>query len=262
MILDENGKVIVNEKTINNTEFIAQSNKYLPIKTAEVISEFTKLGFSIEDYQEANFRNLNKENKVRHMVRMSADNDMGIRRDIVIFNSHDSSTSLRLNMGAYRGVCMNTMVFGDNLLPEERIKHTAKNAMDRVLEYAHLVLDKLDEEKQLRYKMEAQRISPLDLQLIAKEVIKIREKEYELVLDPAELTLIRRREDRDNNLFIVYNRLQEALLKGHYQKLGYMTDKDTGEKHEVFKKAKELTNPNEIIRVNKELHDLCSKLVL
>ena len=253
--------ILVNPDTINNDKFIATSDRYNVIKTNDVMARFQRHGFEVSDYKEANFRDPNKQNKVRHMVRLSIDSHTGLRRDVVIFNSYDSSTSLRLNFGAFRGVCMNTMVFGDMLLNEMRIKHTSLDPLVRVDEYAELLLSKLEEESELRSKMEQQKLSFYDMNRIAESALAIREKELDIILDPSELNITRRYEDKGKNLWLTFNRIQEALINGLYQKEGYVTNPDTDEKIKVFKKAKELKSPNELIRVNKELHTLCAEMV-
>jgi hypothetical protein len=248
-------------KTLHNNKFLATSDRYIPIKSIDVIQEFKNLGFSITDYRESNYRNLNKQNKVRHMIRMSIDADSGLRRDVVIFNSYDSSTSLRLNFGAYRGVCQNTLVFGDVLLPEERIKHTSLNPLERVREYGEQLKEVLEKEAILRNKMEVKRLSRYDLFLLAEKAISIREQNIDEVLDVNELNIAKRFEDKNNDVWTSFNRVQESLINGNYKKQGIYMD-EYGKPQPVFKKAKIITDPSELIRINKSVHSLYAEMVL
>ena len=245
-----------NLRTIHNTEHLATSDKYNTINTAEVVADMEKQGFKVVEYRESNFRKEEKENKVKHMVRMAIDNIAGIRRDIVIFNSHDSSTSLRLNFGAYRAICMNTLVFGDSLLPEMRIKHTMKDPFSRINEYAYSIREILEQEADIRAQMESTRFSAYDMERFAREVTAIREDESSEILDMNDLNTIQRPEDIGKNLWLTFNRCQENLIKGNYRKLGNMTDIETGETHRIYKKAKEIKSPAELLRINKSVHEL------
>lgn len=245
-----------NLRTLHNTEHIATSDKYNTINTAEVVAYMEKHGFKIAEYRESNFRKEERENKVRHMVRMSIDDIAGIRRDIVIFNSHDSSTSLRLNFGAYRAVCMNTLVFGDSLLPEMRIKHTMKDPFSRINEYAYSIREILEQEALIRQKMESTRFSAYDIEQFARATIAVREDDLSDILDMNDLNTLQRPEDSGKNLWLTFNRCQENLIKGNYRKLGNTTDIETGETHRIYKKAKEIKSPAELLRINKSVHEL------
>jgi hypothetical protein len=251
------------QKIMTNNSYLATSNKYNVITTQNVIDKFRSLGFELSSMQQANYRNSEKHAKVRHMVRMKISTDTSnLQREVVIFNSYDSSTSLRLNFGAFRAICMNTLCFGDALLPEERIKHTSKNPFERISEYADNIKASLHKEEQLRKKMENQYLSFSDQIRLAHKAITLREPELHLILDPAELNIIHRPEDSAKNLWTTYNRIQEALTQGMYKKRGYYTDPDTQETTEIYKKAKVLTDQAKLISVNKQLHTLCSQMVL
>jgi hypothetical protein len=248
--------ILVNQATLDQTKYLATSDRYNVITTQSIIDRLQLQGFELADYNEARYRDTEKKDKVRHMVRMSIDSTSGLRRDIVIFNSYDSSTSLRLNFGAYREVCMNTLCFGDNLLPEMRIKHTHQNPFDRIDEYSDSIRATLEHEAHIRQKMENTRFSAYDIEQFARRAIDIRESDLSLILDPNDLNTVQRTEDIGKNLWFTFNRMQENLIKGDYRKLGLWTDNQTGESFEKYKKAKELKSPNELIRVNKSLHDL------
>ena len=254
-------EIQLNHDVLNNNTYLATSDRYNVIKTSDVIARFRGHGFEISDYRESNFRDPMRQNKQRHMVRMSIDSHTGLRRDVVIFNSYDSSTSLRLNFGAFRAICMNTLCFGDSLLEEMRIKHTSIDPFHRIDEYADMLQSKLEEERVLRTKMENQKLSYYDMHKLADRALSVREDNLDKILDSTELLVTRRFEDTGKNLWLTYNRIQEALIGGLYQKEGYVTDPDTQEQIKVFKKAKELRAPNEIIRVNKELHNICAEMV-
>ena len=81
------------------------------------------------------------------------------------------------------------------------------------------------------------------------------------VLDSRELTLVRRSEDIGSDAYTVYNRVQEALINGLFQRRVRNTDKETGEVTvSDWGKASIITSTDEIIRINKEVRQLALRI--
>ena len=119
--------------TLTNTESTQNtSEKYTVIKTIDVLDKFKAHGFTVSAYEESRVRNQDRSNKMKHFVRMKIDGSTGCDREIVIMNSHDGTSSLKLNFGLFNYVCQNQLVFGDSLLPTEKIYHSMKNPWDKI----------------------------------------------------------------------------------------------------------------------------------
>ena len=249
-------------RVLENTEHLG-SEKYVQIPTANLIQRFVDNGFDITTMQQANYRKSDREGKVKHLVRLGlrSDTDTELRREVVLFNSSDRSSSLRLNFGMTRFVCMNGLVAGDMLVPEVRIKHTMKNPFDRIDEFADSIKSVIHEEELLRQRMKNQRLSFYDMHHIAEYAVSLREDNLDMVLDPTELLLTRRVEDQGKDLFTVFNRIQENLVKGSYTKIYTGFDED-GEPTTSQKKTKILTDKQKYISVNKKLHQFCAEMVM
>jgi hypothetical protein len=244
-----------NINTINNTEHLGTS-KYTPIKTSDLIKTFEREGFSLVGMQEARYRKAEKESKVRHVVRMSLDVVGDIRRDIVIMNSADGSSSLRLHMGLHRFSCANGLVVCDDVVPSASIRHSNKDPYSKIHEFVVTMKSKLEEEQDIRECMMRKIILPYEMRDFAHEAMKLREDDMSTILDSNLLNIVNRREDIGSDLFVVYNRIQENLMKGNYKKFGTFTDPETGEMSEKYKSAKILTAGDRIIDINKSLHEL------
>lgn len=251
-------------KTINNTDHIASSDKYVQIQTKEIIDRFTSNGFIMNSVQVSNFRKAEKEGKVKHLIRMKAPNYTKgpVEQEVVIMNSSDSSSSLRLNYGAIRMACLNQLVFGDLLVPELRIKHTRKNPYELIDKFAEDIRASIQDEVNLRAKMEAQKLSFYDIFKLAEFAVTLREDTLENIVDPFDLQTINRKEDTGKDLWTVFNRIQENLIKGNYRKYYEVVDEDTKDLHSLIKKTKVLTNKSKLITVNKTLHQHCAELVI
>jgi hypothetical protein len=246
----------VNQATLDQTEYLATSDRYNVITTSKVIDRFTQHGFSVNSYREAGNRVAEKENKVRHYVRMKLDTVNGVDREIVIMNSYDSSTSLRLHFGLTRLVCNNGLILSENFIPAERIKHTHQTPFERIDSFIELMQSKLDEELELRTIMENTYLSHYDMYEFTKKAINLREDDLSKILDISQLNIAERPEDIGKNIWLTYQRIQSNLINGNYKKLGVWTDNQTGESFEKYKQAKILTDGNRLINVNSKLHGL------
>ena len=240
-----------NEVPATNT-----SDKYSLVKTIDVVNLLKERNFTVSDYQESRVRKEEKKNKMKHYVRMKIDTDGTFDREIVIMNSHDGSSSLKLNFGGFRMVCNNQLVFGDKLLPTEKIYHSMRDPWERIHNYIDLAMSKLEEEADIRKRMEHRWMAAWQIEEFAHKAMQLREDDISKVLDYNSLTIARRPEDVGHDVFKVYNRIQENLIRGDsYRKLGFTYDQD-GVATEVFKAAKKLTDHTRIIKVNQDLHSL------
>ena len=244
------------KRIITNTDFIATSDRYNPIATLDVINRFKEHGMTVNDLQESRTRLEHKKDKVRHFVRMKIDDVGGIQREVVIMNSSDSSTSLRLHAGLLRMVCNNGLILSDDLIPMEKIKHTTKDPFARIDSFVSRLTAALEEETRIRERMQRKWLAAWQIEEFASRAIETREDDMSKILDPMAVNIIRRPEDSGHQLWEVYNRIQENVIQGDsYRKLGIMTNED-GTTRETYKAAKRLTDHTRIIRVNQDLHSL------
>jgi len=249
--------------TVTNTQPVSTvTEKYSLIKTDDVISLFQDNGFILSDYQESNYRKAEKEHKVRHLVRMNvaSDIDQPVKREVVIMNSHDGTSSFKLNFGAFRMVCNNQLVFGDELLPTERIHHSSQDPWSRIQHYATAIQDILTTEEEMRLEMMNKKLSAYDIEQFAHAAVSLRESDMSKVLDYNAVNLAERPDDFGKTLWLTFNRIQSNILSGNYQKLGIHTSTD-GSIHEKYKQAKKLTNQGKIIEINKAIHSLAMELL-
>lgn len=243
------------KRIITNTDFIATSDKYNPIATIDVINRFKEHGMTVNALQEARTRLDHKKDKVRHFVRMKIDDVGGVQREVVIMNSSDSSTSLRLHAGLLRLVCNNGLILSDDLIPAERIKHTTKDPLARVDAFVDRLRASLDEESRIRALMEGRWLAAWQIEQFAHKAVALREDDMSKVLDPMAVNLIRRPEDAGHQLWEVFNRCEENVRLGEFKKLSIRYN-EHGEPEEKYVMAKKLTDHARLIDFEKKLHTL------
>jgi hypothetical protein len=229
------------------------SDKYNVIPTIEVMQEFERFGFQLDTIEAAGVRSMEKALKQKHMIRMSAEEKMfggELKPQVVIYNSYDGTAALNINVGIFRFVCSNGMIAGHNLIQPMKIVHSNTGWKDLVHEYIDTYSEKYTAQKEQIQMMKDTRMTLDEAYDMAVQALEFRHYDQRIIndpVDPLELLIAKRREDRGDSAWLRLNVLQESLINGMYHKYG-----NDGS----VRKAKILTNIDEIIRVNVELSDL------
>lgn len=213
------------------------SGKYLFIPTVDIIDDLSKLGWDI--YDVAQQKSKTSPDTTRHMVRFRNKEfgSVGVNGNIpeILFtNSHDRTKSMNFHVGIFRLVCSNGLVIKDKTFGELNLKHNTlmgysfedvRTMIQGVTENLPQVMEKIKAFETIEMSIEAARE-------LAIKSFAVRYPEYvnkEGVLDKATLTasvdidsLLRpnRAEDVPNNLWTIYNRVQEKIVKGEYKHIG------------------------------------------
>lgn len=130
--------------------------------------------------------------------------------EIHLVNSHGGQSAVEFSAGLYRCICSNQMCVGDTDFGSFKLRHT--HTEDDIIEgIFHVVEDLpgiLDQAQSLR-EIQVSR----DAQVAYAEGAALIRWD-EAPLEPASLLIPRRSEDKSSDLWTVYNRVQEALIKG------------------------------------------------
>lgn len=243
------------EPVMTNTEGYNVSDRYNVINTMDVVQKFERFGFELSSIDAANIRNAGKEGKQKHMVRMASDFTMagGLRPEVIIHNSYDGTQALNIRVGVFRFVCSNGLIAGTNLVPNLQVLHSNNSWEEKISEFIDGYEEKYNLQNEWVEQMQSRRMSLDEAYHMAERSLKIRHSDPRITneaVDPLELLLVKRREDRGDNAWLRFNVMQEHLMHGEYRKY----DNDGS-----IRKAKVLTNIDEIIRMNVELSDMFSE---
>ena len=244
-------------KILTQTNSYNMSDRYNVISTGDLVEEFTKHGMHIDSIQNSNTRKKGKDGFQKHLVRMSYGDDKvhGIKHQIVLFNSYDGSSSLKLQFGMYRFVCSNGMVAGTDLVEPVKIMHSNNSWKDTVGEFIESFSDNLKAQQDWIDFMRTKQMTAYNIEQFAYEAIKLREDNLDKINDPMELTIAKRPEDRGKHAWEVFNRCQENLINGNYRY------EATLEGQSISRKKKELRDTSELLSVNTKLSDLIMEFV-
>jgi hypothetical protein len=228
------------------------SAKYQLVPTKLIAQKFFDLGFKVDDYKSVRVRDASRIGYQKHFVRLShptmlttKHND--VKLQLLVTNSHDGSSSFSIKLGIFRLVCSNGLVVGTTF-ESVTLRHTGMilQEIDGAIERMVAQVKKLDEALD---KMKAKQMTTDELMSFYDQAVKVRYGEKYGRLDVTVTS--RRTADDANDLFTVYNRVQEALIRGS----------EVRGANGRFRQRRSITNIGKDIAINQKLFDLASSYI-
>ena len=237
------------------------SSKYLFVNTETIIDDLEKLGWL--PVKAAERKSRKKEGTIfsKHMVAFqnpdiqitSEDGDNAYPR-IILTNSHDGMQAFKFSVGIYRMVCSNGLVVADEQFSDFKIKHKGytfgelRNVVKQAVEDLPNRVQIMNDMKNRILTEDEKRKMALDAMLIRAGVKELQYDEDTItdILDP------KRDEDRGNDLWKVFNVIQEKITQGDFHAAL------TGAK---VRKVRKIKSFEKDMKVNKELFKLATALV-
>jgi hypothetical protein len=190
------------------------SAKYAFTNTYDILLHMHNKGFRVVSVMGGDHR----FKKV--MIRMRSiyyDTRDGSSPEVIVLDSHDGTTRLKMCMGVIRFACMNGVIAGD-LFYSRAFTHRAPDLMQQVmleLEDIHIHTTKLIQ----RITAMRNRSTNIGERIaLADAVVKARwgeDKDASFVADMRQRLLhVRRDEDTENDVYTVMNVIQENALRG------------------------------------------------
>jgi hypothetical protein len=222
----------LDNNNIRNVQRIKQKEFYIP--TLDVITKLQDEGWKISGVAEQRGKNRKITSNYVQLQHpdFAVQNSKGKNEaftSITLSNSCNGSRPLQMSLGMFRQVCTNGLVRFDQHAETEKIKHIEVNArdLDRFVVSMNGKADKLlTEVNEMKHKG----LSIEDMRKLAREAASLRYTNLdEINID--DLFAVNRVEDESNDLWTVFNRIQENLT------------------HDI-------KNMNEDIRLNQQLFSL------
>ena len=185
------------------------SPRYKTVKTNMVASRFKDLGFVVDEIKHVKKRNSSTFGK--HLVRLShptllSSTHNDVKLQLIVTNSFDGSSVFTMQLGFFRFVCSNGMVAGETLHAFKR-KHVGN-----IIEEIDSGIEKIVAQTKDLEKILGRMKSTI---LTDSQIKEFERKASELRLKTGNLTYtVRRQEDKGVDLFTVYNRIQEDIIRG------------------------------------------------
>jgi hypothetical protein len=193
------------------------SSKYTFLPTERILTGLMSAGFVPVDARQASARRGNPIH-ARHIVRLRPQFDTVQLRDsvpeVVFLNSHDGSSAYQLRMGLFRVVCTNGLIVSRGAFPAYCVSHRG-NIVDDVIAAALKVAERFGSLAEQVGRMEQRHLFKDEQLTFAEQALRLRYPEpAQSGMQPAQLLACRRSEDVGDDLWRVYNRIQEHLLRG------------------------------------------------
>lgn len=240
----------------------SRSERYSFVPTYQLLQALEPQGFLPYMAVQAKAQTREKFEHAKHYVRLRHVNHMsggkGIPgeevNEIVLFNSHDGTSSYKMMGGIFRIVCTNGLVVGDNTI-DVKVKHQG-DIKNKIIEGAFEVVNNFQMIDEGKDRLKSAQLTPDHIDAFTKSaaVLKWGEETGENMhpFSHKYLTYARREEDKKSDAWTVLNRVQENLIKGG---LRYMNA-------ETRRRAttRPVTNIAEDIRLNRALWVLAQEL--
>ena len=259
------------------------SKRYGLVNTMEAMNVLSDYGYRPTRAIQQPNRIDGREKYNKHLIAFSHKDELAktgleSRTEVLLYNSHDGKSSLKLFSGVFRFVCDNGIVAGEGFKNTLRHSHTTANNFEGLLTKT---LDGLPQVKE-----QVERLSKTDLTVkqilaLAKQAASLRWKHLPEHLNDFtfdykapdkglyftndtihEIALPTRREDNGRNSWKVFNRIQESILKGGVN-IRSITNRHLEQKNPygIRRKARAITALPENIRINQSLWNMTHEMV-
>lgn len=230
------------------------SKSYVHITTGDIINKLAEYGWVPIHAHQLKTKRPNAELFAKHVIKFrNPKHIIGSKKaidtlpELLLINSHDGKCSFKLAAGLYRVVCSNGLVVHSSSLAEVRLRHkgfTMEELEQSINEFNQLVPQVIDRVVQ----MKAVKLKPTQVKKFARQAVNIRWNESYEPKDMNELMTALRPEDEGNDLWKVYNRVQEKIVRG-------------GFKGQAGRKVKSLKNYDRELQINRKLFELAETFI-
>lgn len=231
------------------------TDQYSYTSTSKILEDLNSLGWFPVRAQERRVKKDSNKGFQRHVVYLRNKNfyipgaEEGTTEafpEICIINSHDGFNAFKFSTGLYRVACSNGLVIQSEKFGDFRLVHKGYSfsELERMLDEAVSQIPLLVKRVKI---MQDRMMTADEIADFTKKAVKIREKySYGTKFDASveDVNQALRDEDKGDNLWKVYNRVQEKMLNG-----GFINTENN-------RKAKKIVYLDKILWLNKDLFEL------
>ena len=238
------------------------SKHYTHIPTNRVIDDMRELGWGVIQAQQVAARKNATKGYQKHMVVFrhpdliveGKDGD-NVWPQIIMTNSHDGKNAFSFQAGMYRFVCSNGLVIADQEFGKMRIRHMGYD-FDTLRETINEMVEKLPLTVESMNKFKNTELSEPQKYDLARKALATRlkvqkdqkvDQVYKIDLD--EFLKPVRKEDAGNDLWSVFNLVQEKVVEGDFEYISGIK----------LRKARKIKNFKQDLDVNQKLFEVAKE---
>jgi len=194
------------------------TDKYIQTPTSRVVEDLMNLGWQVTKAQEVRSRKYKGFQK--HMVVFRNPNITIKGKDgddafpqILLTNSHDGKAAFNFRVGIFRLVCSNGLVISDADFSNVSIRHTNYTFESLQTKIGEMIA-KLPNLVQKINLFKTTELTEDQMKDFATKAMQLRTKQRVNIMDVLNAD---RPQDQGNDLWVVFNRVQEKLVGGSYK---------------------------------------------
>ena len=224
------------------------TDKYIQTPTIQVVEDLMNLGWEVTKVQEVKSRKYQGFQKHLIMFRnpniiIRGANGDDAQPQILLTNSHDGKAAFNFRVGIFRFVCSNGLVISDadfGVISIRHMNYTFESLQAKVAE----MITKLPGLVNKINLFKTTVLTEAQMTDFATKASALRTKKTVNIMDVLTPT---RTEDQGNDLWVVFNRVQEKILGGSYTSGG--------------RKARSVKNFQQDIKINEQLFELAESYI-
>ena len=241
------------------------TDRYVALHTSDLIPVMQDYGYAPVQAAQKRSRKVSAEHSA-HMIAFARtiDTDFAqgdVRPEIILYNSHDGSSSVKLFAGAFRFICSNGIVAGDGF--QNRMYHntSALSGFEDMLRNTVANLPAMMERINL---LKSVQLSSATAYEMAKRSVATRwdmfdaqtKGVYAIEKTITDVLAINRNEDDHMDAFTVFNRIQESVIRGK----AFVKSLTEATPYGSIRKARPINSVKENIRINGELWNIAEEM--
>ena len=262
LMISENGRLVRQDIISQKNAYGNVSDRYIAIATNDVLDVMREKAGSLKitGFNNANVHKVEKDGFQKHAVMVEFSNaEMidGTKMNMILFNSNDRSTSLKIFMGSLRAACSNQCVWGDQIAEPVSIRHTKVDWKESIYTLMDAYEETQRKTQEMIKEMMGTYVSYGDIGRLTEKVTKqiIDKNITGHILDPMQLNNAHRKADIGKDMWHTYQRIQYNLLQGGVDRVIDKED-EKGMLFESMSKTHKVTDTTKQIKFNRELHSL------
>jgi hypothetical protein len=200
------------------------SGIYKQVRTIEVVDILRDQGWMPVRARAMNVRSVERGQFCKHEIRFQRENDRSLSAvgdetiQMILVNSHDAGSCYHVMLGVFRLACSNGMVVQTSSFQDIRIRHVGFNPQEiikasaRVGEAGKLVGEQVNAMRGVQLLPEEQAALSGSAAMLLFDPEDV--SSHRIQFEPARLNTARRYDDKGNDLWKTFNRIQENVTKG------------------------------------------------
>lgn len=188
----------------------SRSERYTYIPTSQVLAGLRQEGFQPFFACQTRVRLPERADFTKHMIRLRHTSRINgaEANEIILVNSHDGSSAYQMLAGVFRFVCTNGMVCGDEV-EDFRVPHRG-DVVGQVIEGAYRILDEFERIDAAKDGMRAVELRPAEQRAFARAALALRFEGNAPPVTEGQALEARRHDDQGDDLWRVFNRIQDV----------------------------------------------------